>query len=180
MYVKSIDKKTGINTFVFIMINIKITDESDLDNILSLWNDGNVMKYVGFPNGLGYDRIKINDWYENVVQTKRFIHYSIYTENGVYCGETGYAEGRMRDGNMGIDIKLLPETQGKGIAEFAVRFIINHIRNNNIAKSVWVDPHQDNAKAMKLYKKLGFVIKEFPDYLSDENDGDHVYMELSI
>ncbi|MCL1827363.1 MAG: GNAT family N-acetyltransferase [Candidatus Cloacimonetes bacterium] len=159
---------------------LKITEESDLDNILTLWNDGNVMRYVGFPNGLGYDRAKITDWFKSIMQTKRFIHYSIYTENGVYCGETGYAEGRKRDGNMGIDIKLMPEAQGKGIAEFAVRFIINHIRNHNIAESVWVDPHRDNAKALKLYTKLGFAVKEFPDYLSDEDDGEHIYMELSI
>ncbi|NLC94884.1 MAG: hypothetical protein GX676_04250 [Bacilli bacterium] len=34
-------------------IMIKETTEEDLDNIMTLWNNGEVMKYVGFPEGLG-------------------------------------------------------------------------------------------------------------------------------
>lgn len=33
-------------------ITIKPTDESDLMNVMNLWDNGYVMFYVGFPNGL--------------------------------------------------------------------------------------------------------------------------------
>lgn len=34
-------------------VNIKETKEEDLKNTLLLWSNGEVMKFVGFPNGLG-------------------------------------------------------------------------------------------------------------------------------
>ena len=34
------------------MLTIKETTRADLPNIQSLWADGDVMKFVGFPDGL--------------------------------------------------------------------------------------------------------------------------------
>ena len=36
-------------------ITIRETSETDLENILLLWNNGEVMHFVGFPNGIGVD-----------------------------------------------------------------------------------------------------------------------------
>jgi hypothetical protein len=37
------------------MVILRKTSEGDFPNLITLWNDGRVMKWVGFPNGLGYD-----------------------------------------------------------------------------------------------------------------------------
>jgi RimJ/RimL family protein N-acetyltransferase len=161
-------------------IIIKETDEKDLMNIMNLWNNGKVMNYVGFPNGLGYNQEKIENWYKNIIQTKWFKHYSIYTEKFGYCGETGYGIDNIENENVGLEIKLLPEAQGKGIAEYSIRYVIEHIDKEKIGKSVWVDPHKENEKAINLYKKLGFKENKFPEYLSSEDDGKYVYMELLL
>ena len=160
-------------------IKIKETDETDLDNILNLWNNGDVMCYVGFPNGLGYDKKKIQNWYKNIKQTKCFKHYSIYTEEFGYCGETGYGLENINKENVGLEIKLLPKAQRKGIAEYSLKYIIKIIEDK-IGKNVWVDPNKENEKAINLYKKLGFRENVFPEYLSSEDDGKHIYMELII
>ena len=159
---------------------IKETDQTDLINIMNLWNNGNVMYYVGFPNGLGYDQDKMEKWYKNIQQTKCFKHYSIYTDEFGYCGETGYGMDNLNDENVGLEIKLLPKIQGKGIAEYSLRYVIEQINKEKIGKRVWVDPHNENEKAIKLYRKLGFKEKRFPEYLSSEDDGQHIYMELIL
>jgi len=161
-------------------ITIKVTDESDLTNIMNLWNNGEVMKYVGFPDGLGYTEDKIKDWYKRNSENKFFTHFSIYSEEDSYCGETGYGVAKSDDRNICLDIKLLPHVHGKGIAEYALRFVINEVKRTKVADSVWVDPHIDNEKAIKLYKKLGFIDKEYPDYLLHKEAEKHRYMELLI
>jgi RimJ/RimL family protein N-acetyltransferase len=162
------------------MILIKETGEEDLTNILALWNNGDVMKYVGFPNGLEYSYEKILNWYKRNKESKFFDHYSIYTEEYGYCGETGYQIDNNGNKNTGLDIKLKPEVQGKGIAEYALRHIIEYLCREGKTISVWVDPNEDNNKARKLYKKIGFMEKDFPEYLLEEDDGKHIYMELIL
>ncbi len=34
---------------------LKKTSEEDLENLMSLWNNGYIIKWVGFPNGLDYN-----------------------------------------------------------------------------------------------------------------------------
>lgn len=49
----------------------------------------------------------------------------------------------------------------------------------NGAKRVWVDPNPKNEKAIALYKRLGFVEKDMPEYLSEDNEFVSIYMELT-
>ena len=161
-------------------ILIKETKEEDLKNILALWNNGEVMKYVGFPNGLEYNYEKILNWYKKNKEFKFFDHYSIYTEEYGYCGETGYEIDNNGKKNIGLDIKLRSEVQGRGIAEYSLRYIIEYLCREEKIISVWVDPNENNWKARKLYKKIGFIEKIFPKYLLEEDDGKHIYMELIL
>ena len=145
-------------------IAIKETDENDLQNIMSLWNNGDVMFYVGFPEGLNVTIEKLKLWLKGVNQNKTRRHYSIYAENIGYCGETYYSIDLEHD-LATLDIKLLPKAQGKGIAEYALSFTINQVFKNNLATKAYVDPNPKNKKAWKLYDKLGFLSKERPEFL---------------
>lgn len=49
----------------------------------------------------------------------------------------------------------------------------------NGAKRVWVDPNPKNEKAIALYKRLGFVEKDMPEYLREDNEFVSIYMELT-
>ena len=76
-----------------------------------------------------------------------------------------------------LDIKLFRFARGKGIATKALSFAIEEAFKNG-AEKVWVDPNPQNIKAIALYERLGFVSKQMPDYLVEENGVTSIYMEL--
>jgi len=145
-------------------IRIKETDQSDVQNVMKLWNNGQVMFYVGFPRGLGVTIERLQKWLDGVNQDIFCRHYSVYAENIGYCGETFYDIDRGHD-LARLDIKLLPKAQGKGIAAYAFSNVIDQVFSNNLATKAYVDPHLDNKKASKLCAKLGFVSKPRPAFL---------------
>lgn len=145
-------------------ITIKETDQSDLPNVMGLWNDGNVMSYVGYPDGLGVTLERLQKWLSGVNQNMFRRHYSIYADGVGYCGETFYEIDREHD-LARLDIKLMPEARGKGIAAYAFSYVIDQVFSNNLATKARVDPHPDNKKAWDLYAKLGFISKPRPEFL---------------
>lgn len=155
-------------------ITIKETDEKDLLNIMDLWNNGEVMFYVGFPNGLGVTIEQLKKWLNGVNQSNIRRHYSIYTESIGYCGET-YYEIDLEHDLATLDIKLFPKAQGKGIAAYALSYVLNQVFENNLATKAYVDPNPDNKNAWKLYEKLGFISKPRPEFL-EENE---IYLEIT-
>jgi RimJ/RimL family protein N-acetyltransferase len=155
-------------------IIIKETSKEDLLNIMSLWNNGEVMSFVGYPQGLGMTLPKLMDWLTWAISKPNRCHYSIYHDETGYCGETFYQVDEIYE-TAALDIKLLPEAQGRGIAEYALRFAIENAFLQGKAKRVFVDPHPDNSKAWKLYRKLGFSSKTRPEYLQEWD----TYLELS-
>ena len=70
------------------MIEIKETTTRDLKNVQRLWADGDVMHFVGFPDGLHKTYEEMQGWLEWIDSNRPAInHYSIY-EDGEYCGES--------------------------------------------------------------------------------------------
>ncbi len=155
-------------------IIIKETSKKDLLNIMSLWNNGEVMSFVGYPQGLGMTLPKLIDWLPWAISKPNRCHYSIYHDENGYCGETFYNVDDKHQ-TAALDIKLLPGAQGRGIAEYALRFAIEQAFLQGNAKRVYVDPHPDNIKAWKLYRKLGLMSKPRPKYL----DPWDTYLELT-
>lgn len=46
---------------------------------------------------------------------------------------------------------------------------------NNGAEVVWGDPHPENAKAIFLYQRLGFVTKEMPEHVIALGEDPKIY-----
>lgn len=152
---------------------IKETTVDDLENIMRLWNNGDVMKFVGFPEGLGITIDELKDWIGSAVAKPKRCHYSIYADDIGYCGETFYDVDEQ--GSAAMDIKLLPEARGKGIAYKALSYAIDQAFIIGKANRVYVEPHPDNVKAWDLYNRLGFISKPRPDYLEKWE----TYMEIT-
>ena len=160
------------------MLEIKETTSTDLNNVRSLWADGDVMKFVGFPDGLHQTDEEMERWLRRIVSGRPLInHYSIY-EDGVYCGETFYEIDREHGFSAAMDIKLFGFARGRGIACQALAFAIDEAFKNG-AKKVWVDPVPQNVKATALYERLGFERKDTPEYLISPGEPiASIYMEL--
>ncbi|XMB73038.1 GNAT family N-acetyltransferase [Mycoplasmatota bacterium WC30] len=151
------------------------TTEKDLDNVVSLWNNGDVMHFVGYPNGLGVTVESLREkWLPGINKNNKRRHYSIYHNELGYCGESYY--NIENNGKAALDIKLLPKARGKGIAYEGLKYAITKAFELGHAEKVYVDPHKDNVKATALYMKLGF--KEYT-HPNQEYAEKHYYLELS-
>jgi|GEM_PF-744072 len=153
-------------------IVIKETSVDDLENILTLVNNGVVMKYVGYPDGLGVSLDDQQKWFKRAIQKPICCHYSIYTLDHAYYREIFYAIDS-HNGGM-LDIKLLPAAQSKGIACQALAFVIGMAFEDGKADRVYVDPHPDNHKAWALYARIGFSTRPHPEYL----EAGETYLEI--
>lgn len=158
------------------MIEILETCEKELGDVQRLWADGDVMRYVGFPEGLRQSNEEMGRWYEWIRRSRpRANHYSVF-EDGAYCGETFYRIDEKRGNSAAVDIKLFAFARGRGIAVRALSFAMEEAFRQGVSR-VWVDPNPLNEKAIRLYERLGFVRHEMPEDLrASEGDG-FVYME---
>jgi diamine N-acetyltransferase len=153
---------------------IRKTTTDDLADLASLWNDGAVMAHVGFPEGLGVDIPKMEKWLANLQSKKQAAHFVMRDQDGTFMGET-YWGLRSDDGLAAMDIKLVPSAQGQGHGKTALSFAIDRAFDDTRVTRVYVDPHPENARAIRLYKSMGFQDKPRPACL----DPFETYMEIS-
>ncbi len=154
---------------------IKLTEENDLKYIKDLWNEGEVMKWVGFPNGLDVTIEKVKEWFEKIRNYELAKHFVVYTNENTFCGELFYRKD-VEHQRAGLDIKFLPNSRGKGLAAESLKLLIEYIFNNeNNINAVWTEPSIDNFSARKLYSKCGLTEKVRP---MDMKSADS-YWELS-
>ena len=160
------------------MIEIKETTFEDIKDVQRLWADGEVMKFVGFPEGLRQTDEEMRRWFQWIASGRPAVnHFSVF-ENGVYCGEAFYEIDRKHGNSAALDIKLFAFARGRGIAAKALGHAIEEAFRNG-ADRVWVDPNPENAKAIALYERLGFKRRNMPEYLVCEDETPaSVYMEL--
>lgn len=157
-------------------LEFRETSQADLKQVQALWSCGEVMKFVGFPNGLHQTGAQMEEWLGWIISARpKANHYSIY-EDGIYCGEAFYQIDE-RTRSAALDIKLLPFARGRGIAARALSHAIEAAFNNG-AEKVWVDPNPLNQKAIALYERLGMQRKPMPSELFDRESADALYFEL--
>lgn len=156
------------------MIEIRETTKRDLALVKILWADGDVMRFVGFPEGLHQTDEYMMHWFEWIVSSRPATnHYSIFSDE-VYCGETFFSLDSVHK-SASLDIKLFRFARGKGIAAAALSFAMKEAFKNG-ARSVWVDPNPQNSRAIALYQRLGFKKKQRPPYLEEASS---IYMECT-
>ena len=149
-------------------ITIRPTRREDLENVRALWNDGDVMKFVGFPEGLGATADSMARWYDRVERNRPFLdHFSVFAEGIGYCGESFYRIDAKHGNAAALDIKLFSKARGRGIAAKALQCVIEQAFKNGAA-CVWVDPNPENEKALALYRRMGFCEREMPAYLAQD------------
>lgn len=135
--------------------DIRPTAEADLPDLLTLWNDGRVMQWVGFPRGLGYDTERVRDWFRRLKADPTRHHFVVHAEGAGFCGELFYAvDSKHR--RAGLDIKFVPAAQGRGLATQALRALIDLVFTSEPqVDAVWTEPALNNLAARRLYDRCG-------------------------
>lgn len=164
-------------------VQIAPTTIADLPDLMELWNDGAVMGFVGFPDGLGATPESMDAWFRRLEANRRTgltEHFTI-RHDGDYCGEAYYSIDPDH-GHLGtLDIKLTPAARGKGIGTAGLQRAIEDAFAQG-ATRVHVDPNPANAKALALYNRLGFQAVTPPPHVAASWSGmdfHPVYMELA-
>jgi len=138
-----------MNEFKYELLNASINDIERLKK----YKQKNIFEYAKDLDDLEIEKInnyvnetipKEVDEYKNIVLNKKIIGSFLLTKNG---------EDLLLE-----EIFIEEQYRNKGIGESVLRYILSNI-NNNVY--LWV--YKDNIKAIKLYNKLGFNIKEETD-----------------
>jgi RimJ/RimL family protein N-acetyltransferase len=142
-------------------VTLRPTSSTDLPDLQRLWNDGRVMRWVGFPDGLGYHTAAMSRWFDRLRADGGRHHFVIDHRALGFCGEVYYAIDSWR--RAGLDIKLRPEAQGRGIAADALRALIAHVfRAAPDVDEVWTEPSAGNEAARRLYARCGLQPRPRP------------------
>lgn len=138
-------------------LSIRATTEDDLPDLGRLWNDGRVMRWVGFPEGLGYDDESLRAWFE-LLQSSADAHHFVVRESDVgFCGELFYKVDRAHR-RAELDVKFVPEAQGRGIATVAFSRLIERLfEQEPDVDAVWTEPWPENGASRALYARCGLV-----------------------
>jgi RimJ/RimL family protein N-acetyltransferase len=135
----------------------------DLDDLLALWNDGRVMQWVGFWDGLGWGRDDVEAWLERMEGLDDRRHFTLRTPGGDFCGECFY---RVRGHRAELDIKLMVEWQGQGLAQEAFRRLITMVfRSESEVTEIYTEPNKRNEPAQRLYARCGLSPEPRPEEL---------------
>lgn len=141
------------------------TMPEDLPELLQLWNDGRVMRWVGFPDGLGYDAARMAAWYERLRANPDRRHFVVRSPQVGFCGELYCAIDRPHR-RASLDIKFRPEAQGGGRAADALMGLIAHLfRTEPELDAVWTEPREENLAARALYFRCGLRPAPRPAWL---------------
>lgn len=143
---------------------IKNAEKEDCKQLVSWWNDGEVMAHAGFPNGLGTSEEKVqkqiaadNDdtrrhlviWYDG-----NRIGEMSYANLGDSLEETGEDTIENRTADIGIKISN-PAFQEKGLGKIVLSMLIRELFSSGYTKIV-LDTNLKNKRAQHVYERLGF------------------------
>jgi RimJ/RimL family protein N-acetyltransferase len=138
-------------------LRIRPTGEDDLADLGRLWNDGEVMRWVGFPEGLGYDEQALRRWLDATDADPRRHHFVVHDREVGFCGELFYVVDAVHR-RAELDVKLVPPAQGHGIATAGLTWLIERIfATEPDVDAVWTEPWPENRASRALYGRCGLV-----------------------
>lgn len=159
------------------------TQLGDLKFLQALWNDGEVMRYVGYPQGLGIDEKGMQEWFERLKRYRGVDreHWIVENELGEPIGEAYYKAEREYCGYRAekmaqIDLKLARRFWSRGYATEALQTLIRYLFERGF-ETIVVSPNLANAAALKLYERLGFEPKN--RFRSEGTGAEHQVWALS-
>ncbi|NDJ78844.1 MAG: GNAT family N-acetyltransferase [Chloroflexi bacterium] len=141
---------------------IRLSTRSDAPFLQKWWNDPNVMKPGGDPDGMQYDDDDMEAWFQrNVDNRNGAYHYVIclHDPNETPIGEF-YITCDDRPGAIEVAI-LIGETHlwGQGYARDAIETYAATVFASGSCDAMRVNMPRDNLRAIGLFESIGFDVE---------------------
>jgi len=144
-------------------IRIRPCRHEDLPFLQTLWNDGAVMRYHGYPHGMQVTEESMEQWWAMTQRAEEAkggdlafaTPYCVIERlDGTLIGEFAYSFDAQQRAS--VDLKLAPEYWKQGYAGEALVMALRDIFATTPVKKIVVEPLPDNAPALALMRRCGF------------------------
>lgn len=142
-------------------IMVRPVQLEDASILVKWWNDGNLMKHVGFSKGLNtnIDKVKMQISKQNDNKIKMFIIYDAINKQPI--GELSFGELDLTNKSCRIGIKICEvNLQGKGYGHHSLCEFIKYLFSYYNLEKIFIDTFLSNNRAVNLYKKIGSEVIE--------------------
>lgn len=151
---------------------IRLAEPDDVAFICALWNDPRVMRFVGFPNGLGEteERLRANIEKRGDSEFRQLLVVSL-KESGQVIGQCKM-ELPDADGISETDVKLHPDFWGQRYGVEVKRALLDHLFTHTDCRVVQASPNVENTASIKMQEAVGGMrvgekLYEFPESMRE-------------
>ena len=144
---------------------------TDIAFFMNLWNNPQVMRFVGFPSGLGLDTAQVRQAIQRGLELgdERHLDARLVAErkqDGVAIGECKLGTPDA-NGLSETDVKLLPEFWGHGYGTEIKRGLLAYLFTCTDCQVVQATPNIENIASIRMQEAVGGVrvgenVYEFP------------------
>lgn len=106
------------------------------------------------------DVLKFIEQADIVPLNEKCVHYAVVEETDEYLGTISLKAINMRDKNAEYAISLGSGAQGRGVGYAATRELLDLAFNRFGFEKIYLNVLADNTRAIQLYEKCGFVLKD--------------------
>ena len=143
--------------------HIRATRHEDLPFLRTLWNDGEVMRYKGYPHGMHVTDACMEQWWTMTPQARSTgasdsplapPHCVIELLDGTPIGELTYSVDAQQRAL--IDLKLASPFRGHGYAAETLTAVLRELFATAAVKKIVMEPSPTNDAARKMLQRCGF------------------------
>jgi ribosomal-protein-alanine N-acetyltransferase len=150
-------------------LGVRLATPADADFYYALWTDPQVMRYVGFPQGLPIAREELVSRLSGQSGDVfgRLAVVQLKGAHGIVIGECMLQRPDAL-GVVGPDLKLCPAYWGQGYGREVWRALVDYHFAHTDCDAIETTPHVENARAIRLYESVGASrvgedLYEFPE-----------------
>lgn len=167
------------------LIMVRPIEVEDAKYFHKWWNDGNLMKDVGFKDGLKLSLEEITNRFQKRISAdsdnKLFIVYD--KQLNVPIGELSYGEINLEERSCRIGMKICElEYQGRGYGKHSLCEFLKYLFTELDLEIIYIDTLMTNTRAINLYQKIGSKVMEIKKAFWTNPEGvacDAIFFQLT-
>ncbi|RPI31905.1 MAG: N-acetyltransferase [Chloroflexota bacterium] len=150
--------------------------EADIDLYFRLWNNPQVMRFVGYPQGLGLSREALREIIANQPESDLECKLLVQRKSdGALTGECKLGQPDP-EGIAETDVKLLPEFWGHGYGVEIKRGLLDYLFTHTSCQVVQATPNVQNLASIRMQEAVsGRRVGEYHFHGSPEPVHAYIY-----